>query len=421
MRSTLVSWAGAAIFLSLFSGCSGNDSADTVAPTAPANVLAAAVSPNEIVLSWGEANDNVGVATYEIYAWDVPVVSIPSTTTMFSYTGLAPSTQYCCTVRAIDAAGNESVPSDPPACATTPPAAPSGLRGSGSQIKIGLNWTASAGAAAYNVYRDGVLTGTVQITFFLDSGLNTSTQYCYTVSAVDAAGNESPASAPACITTLPPLTDTTIPAVVSTTPPNNASDVQTDPLTLSAVFSEAMSPLSMATPANFSLGSSSGHVTIDLVYDAASFKVTFIPWAALTPGTTYTATISGNVEDVAMNPMGVDYVWSFTTTTNPVVTLPSVVSTSPTTSATNVPVSTVITAVFSEEMNSLTLTRETSNFIISGVYGLVTYAPETATFTPNSPLAPNTTYTCTISGNVTDLSGHKMAADYTWSFTTAGP
>jgi uncharacterized protein YfaS (alpha-2-macroglobulin family) len=177
----------------------------------------------------------------------------------------------------------------------------------------------------------------------------------------------------------------------------------------------------MATPANFSLGSSSGHVTIDLVYDAASFKVTFIPWAALTPGTTYTATISGNVEDVAMNPMGVDYVWSFTTTTNPVVTLPSVVSTSPTTSATNVPVSTVITAVFSEEMNSLTLTRETSNFIISGVYGLVTYAPETATFTPNSPLAPNTTYTCTISRNVMDLSGHMMAEDYTWSFTTAGP
>jgi hypothetical protein len=83
-------------------------------------------------------------------------------------------------------------------------------------------------------------------------------------------------------------------------------------------------------------------------------------------------------------------------------------------------VNTVITAVFSEEMNSLTLTRD-PNFTIQGVTGLVTYAPETATFTPNSPLAPNTTYTCTISRNVMDLSGNKMAQDYTWSFRTAGP
>jgi len=181
-----------------------------------------------------------------------------------------------------------------------------------------------------------------------------------------------------------------------------------------------MSPLSMASPGNFTLGSVSGYVTVDLFYDAASFKITIIPWTTLATDTTYTATISGNVEDVAMNKMGADHVWSFTTTTNPVVTYPSVLSSSPT--GTNVPVNTVITVYFSEPMNPLTLTRDTSNFNISpNVAGLITYDAETATFTPSAPLAAGTPYTCTIKKNVADQSGNKMVADYIWSFTTAAP
>jgi hypothetical protein len=260
------------------------------------------------------------------------------------------------------------------------------------------------------------LAGAAQTTSFVDSGLNMSTQYCYTVAAVNAAGTESAASAPACITTLAPLPDTTIPAVVSTSPANHETNVQTDPLTISVVFSEPMNMLSAINAGNFTLGAVTGVRN----YDAATYTLTFTPSTTLASSTTYTATVSGSVTDAAGNSMGVDYVWSFTTTTAPVVTVPSVVSTSPTNSATGVAVTTVITAVFSDTMAPLTITQNTSNFTVSpGVTGLVTYddATKTATFTPDS-LTASTIYTCKISKNVTDLAGHPMAADYTWTFTT---
>jgi chitodextrinase len=427
--SNLVSRLVAGLFIVLLSGCGGSsssDPADTTTPTTPTGVTAAAMSSTEIVLSWGAASDNAGVTAYEIYAGGNHLASVPSTTTTFLYSGLAPSTEYCCTVRAIDAAGNESAPSDPPACATTaqvadttPPAAPTGLAGSGSQNKIGLSWTAAADAAAYKVYRDAVLAGTVQTVSFLDSGLIASTQYCYTVSAIDAAGNESLASAPACITTLAPLPDLTIPAIISTSPANHATNVQTDPLTISAVFSEAMNTLSAQNVNNFTI---EGVAPAGIHYDDASHTVTFTPFAPLASGATFTATISGNVQDVAGNAMGTDYVWSFTTTTTPIVTPPSVVSTSPAINATNVPVNTLITAVFSETI-ALTTIMNGSNFSVSpGVQNeLVTYEANTntATLTYSGSLIAGTLYTCKISKNVTDLSNHKMVDDYTWSFTTA--
>ncbi len=43
----------------------------------------------------------------------------------------------------------------------------------------------------------------------------------------------------------------------------------------------------------------------------------------------------------------------------------------------------------------------------------------TATFTPDAALADNTVYTATVTTAVTDLAGNHLAADYTWSFTTA--
>lgn len=114
--------AGVVIFL--VSACSrgGTDKPpDTGTPTVPTDVQAVSLSPNVIMLTWSPSSDDVGVAQYEVYVGGVPIVSLPSTTTMFLYSGLAPSTDYCCTVRAIDASGNESALSDPPACATTAP------------------------------------------------------------------------------------------------------------------------------------------------------------------------------------------------------------------------------------------------------------------------------------------------------------
>jgi len=89
---------------------------------------------------------------------------------------------------------------------TTPPSVPTGLTAtaaSGSQIN--LSWSASTdniGVAGYKVFRNGTQVGTSTSTSYSDSGLAASTLYSYTVSAFDAAGNNSAQSSSASATTL---------------------------------------------------------------------------------------------------------------------------------------------------------------------------------------------------------------------------
>jgi len=296
------------------------------------------------------------------------------------------------------------------------PATPLNITGGASQSKVGMSWTASVGAAGYRVHRDGVFLNVVTTPSFLDVGLNASTLYCYSISAVDAAGNESLPSAPVCITTLAVL-DAAAPTILSTSPASLATEVQTDPLTISAVFSETMNVLSVINASSFTVSGVNGTIS----YEAATSTVTFTPSLALTPGTMYTATISGNAADVAGNRLGADHVWNFTTTAAPVVTLPAVVSTNPVKNGTNVSVSSVLTAVFSEPMDPLTVMNPSCFTVNHGVAGLVSYdiPSRTATFTPSAPLAPATVYTGTICNNAQDLAGNKMTANHVWNFTTA--
>jgi hypothetical protein len=100
-------------------------------------------------------------------------------------------------------------------------------------------------------------------------------------------------------------------------------------------------------------------------------------------------------------------------------TAPAVISVLPANGATDAPLNTTISAVFSEAMNNTTVNATT--FILSGgVTGLVTYDAglKTATFTPSANLASNTQYTATITTGAKDLAGNAPAADYSWSFTT---
>src|SRR5271155_3857365 len=97
---------------------------------------------------------------------------------------------------------------------------------------------------------------------------------------------------------------------------------------------------------------------------------------------------------------------------------PTVSATSPVAGATGVSLSVQITATFSKDMKHSTI--DTSNFSIGGVVGTVSYdkTNDIATFTPNSPLAPNTTYSAEISHHVESKSGKNLKNDFTWSFTT---
>lgn len=98
--------------------------------------------------------------------------------------------------------GNDAGGGPPPAADTTPPTVPQGLVATAqSASEVVLEWQASSdagtGVAGYRVYRDGGTDPIATVTAgtrHVDTGLNPSTQYSYTVQAFDAA---SPANASA--------------------------------------------------------------------------------------------------------------------------------------------------------------------------------------------------------------------------------
>lgn len=94
---------------------------------------------------------------------------------------------------------------DPPPPDTQPPSTPTNLTAvTVSYYQINLSWIASTddvGVTGYRIYRDGAQIGTSATTDYLDSNAYPSTNYTYTVSAYDGAGNEGPQSSLASATT----------------------------------------------------------------------------------------------------------------------------------------------------------------------------------------------------------------------------
>ena len=132
-------------------------------------------------------------------------------------------------------------------------------------------------------------------------------------------------------------------------------------------------------------------------------------------GTTYTATLSGT-QDLSGNVM-TTMSWSFTTA--PDITPPTVVATTPANGATPAPSSTV-TATFSEAVQNNTISfvlTDQSNNTIPATW-IYDPSSQTVTLTSKSPLAYSTTYTVTVSGTQ-DLAGNVMTPA-SWSFTTEG-
>lgn len=84
---------------------------DTVAPSAPANLTATAISTSQINLSWSASTDNIGVIGYKIYRNGSLLTTQNNQLTVYSDTGLTANTAYTYKVSAIDAAGNESAQS----------------------------------------------------------------------------------------------------------------------------------------------------------------------------------------------------------------------------------------------------------------------------------------------------------------------
>ncbi len=211
--------------------------------------------------------------------------------------------------------------------------------------------------------------------------------------------------------------DITPPTVISTTPATGAVAVPTGNALL-ATFSEAMDP-STITNVTFNLKQGLVPVPGTVVY--LGVTGTFTPAASLSALTTYTATITTGVKDLAGNAMVANYAWSFTTGAGPDIIPPTVSSTLPANAATGVATGSALLATFSEAMDPTTVTTANFNLKqgVTPIAGTVLYAGLVGIFTPTTSLAVGTTYTATITSGVKDLAGNAMVANYVWSFTTA--
>jgi endoglucanase len=84
---------------------------DTVPPTTPLNLVISNVTETGLTLSWYASTDNIDVTGYEVYQGTV-LLNGNVATTSYQVSGLTCATSYSFTVKAKDAAGNVSSPSD---------------------------------------------------------------------------------------------------------------------------------------------------------------------------------------------------------------------------------------------------------------------------------------------------------------------
>ncbi len=209
--------------------------------------------------------------------------------------------------------------------------------------------------------------------------------------------------------------DTIPPTIISKTPADKAANVKINPAIL-FIFSEKID----AATINSNIFTINNGVTGTLVYDPAVKKATFFPDGDLSYGTNYTITINTTgIKDLAGNSMiGGNYIWEFTTETEPDTTPPVIISVDPMNNATGVPVNTVITVRFSEELNETSISNAIS--LNNNAVGIISYDAlnKAINFTPTADLAYETPYTAAVNAGIKDKSGNALSANYQWVFTT---
>ena len=192
----------------------------------------------------------------------------------------------------------------------------------------------------------------------------------------------------------------------------------------SATLSGTANGNGLSATAMFSYGVASGSYTGTSTTQSVSGTDVSIGISSLSSGTTYYYRIAAN--SGAGTSTGSEA--SFNTSSAPVAeptpikeTL-TVTSTSPASGATGVGTNTAVSATFSLIINGSTLTPDTFKLQSDGgaVTGSVTTNADTATFTPVSFLAYDTTYTATITtgAQAANFAGTTLDTNYSWTFTT---
>ncbi len=211
------------------------------------------------------------------------------------------------------------------------------------------------------------------------------------------------------------------PVVTAVTPLNAATGVATNRAVVRATFDEIVAPVTGGTSFTLTCAAPCVNAVGDLSLDSTGTVVSFTPQIALTPLTLYTATVAGVTSLSSHVAMTTPFTWQFTTGA---ASPPTVTAVTPLNGATGVALnSTIVSIGFSEAMapiaGAATFTVTCASPCVSPTGTLARDASNTnATFTATANLEPLTTYTATVTGATSLVTGLSLVDPYVWQFTT---
>ena len=205
------------------------------------------------------------------------------------------------------------------------------------------------------------------------------------------------------------------PAVTVVDPSNGASSVALDK-SIRVAFNRLMDCATINST-TFTVKQGATPITGTLACSGASATLT--PTSPLAASTSYSATVTTAVTDVAGLALAADYQWSFSTLDT---TAPLIIFIDPSDGATGVCPNISLQVSFNDAMDPATLNSATFTLTSSlmSVGGAVSYdaAQHSAHFTPATPLAVSTAYVATVTTGVKNQRGVALAHNEVWRFTT---
>ncbi|MBF0407736.1 MAG: Ig-like domain-containing protein [Candidatus Riflebacteria bacterium] len=212
--------------------------------------------------------------------------------------------------------------------------------------------------------------------------------------------------------------DRIAPSVIYVSPFNGEMNVEPN-ASITIKFSEPVRESSIAGNLVLKIGTETLSISVSM--NSQKTQAIIVPSASLNHSRQYTLTAGPGITDLEGNVMLSVFSSIFETVAKPDVVPPSVVAVKPENGAELLPLNTKITISFSEPVIPESLTG--SILLASGsisVAGSISMSSDKqiATFSPNSPLAYNSSYTVTVKSGVNDFSGNSLISDYSSVFST---
>lgn len=209
------------------------------------------------------------------------------------------------------------------------------------------------------------------------------------------------------------------PPQVDSTDPADGATAQPIDIAPSATFAEGIDDTTLNTTSFFI----SGGVTGTVSYDPATFTATFTPDADLDQNTTYTVTVTQEIQSTGGAPMDADYTWSFTTEDQSVFRITDV---SPADEAVDQGPGTAVVITFNRDVRESLINAD--NVFLLNAFGNKVAGTRTTshngegefqiTFTPHDDLEMATVYALVVRKRIKDLDGNTLQAGFFSSFRT---